>query len=91
MGHALFAPLREPTRWATAYAGPSCAALSEPVSAQPFSVPGTATEARVDLIDQSTRQDGNGFPVLPSSTGSPSGRRAYRPAGPVPVGTTKER
>ena len=58
---------------------------------QPSSAPGTAIKARVDLIEQSTRLNGDGFPIRPPSIGSPSGRRAHRPAGTDPVGITKER
>lgn len=58
---------------------------------QPSSALDTATKARVDLIEQSTRPGGDGFPTPPASIGSPSGRRVHRPAKPIPAGTTKER
>jgi hypothetical protein len=43
--------------------------------------PATDSQARVGLIEQSTRAAGNGFPIRSTST---------RPAGPTPAGVTTQ-
>ncbi len=53
--------------------------------------PAAASEIRLGVIEQPTRPSGDGFPIQSPSIGDPSGRRVHRPAGSVPVGTTKER